>query len=202
MAEWSDDISSLMRAEADRCGLLAKLLDPLSAGLDEHALPEWAGAGAEAYAAVRKKQRDQTDAVAEAHRVASAALYRYADAAQALKNRLLGGEDEPTLLSERGQHADEAARALDHASDLLDDLRSTLDPVPAPRAAPLERPSAAAQRPPALNLPTETRRPDWGQAQFPVPGGTNPHLQALSDAVLRYFQANGGTISARLEPDR
>ncbi|MFD2472544.1 hypothetical protein [Amycolatopsis silviterrae] len=200
MAEWSDDISSLMRAEADRCGRLAEVLDPVALGLAEHALPEWAGAGAEAYEAVRKKQRDQTEAAAEAHRIAAAALYRYADAAQALKKRLLSGEDEPALLSERGQHADEAVWALDQASNLLDDLRSTLDTEPP--AAPLERPAAAPERPPALNLPTETRRPDWGQAQFPAPGGPNPHLQALSDAVLRYFQANGGRISARLEPDR
>ncbi|MET9260983.1 hypothetical protein [Amycolatopsis sp. NPDC004079] len=201
MAEWSDDISSLMRAEADRCGCLARLLDPIAAGLNEHDLPEWTGAGAEAYAAVRKRQRDQADAASEAHRVAAAALYRYAEAAQSLKKRLLDGEDEPTLLSERGRHADEAAQALDRATERLDELQSTLDELPKQRAVTVERPSAA-ERPPVLNLPTETRQPEWDRAQFPVPGAPNPHLQALSDAVLRHFQANIGTISARLEPDR
>lgn len=200
MAEWSDDISSLMRAEADRCGLLAKLLDPIATGLEEHALPEWTGPGAEAYAAVREKQRDQADVAAEAHRVAAAALYRYADAAQSLKKRLLDGEDEPTLLSERGRYADEAAQALDRATERLDELRPVLDALPEQRAVTVERPSVA-KRPAVLNLPTQTRQPEWDRAQFPVPGGSNPHLQALSDAVLRHFQASIGTISARLEPD-
>ncbi|WP_409182699.1 hypothetical protein F9C11_40995 [Amycolatopsis sp. VS8301801F10] len=201
MAEWSDDISSLMRAEADRCGWLARLLDPLAAGLEEHALPEWTGTGAEAYATVREKQRAQAETAAEAHRVAAAALYRYADAAQSLKNRLLDGEDEPTLLSERGRCADEAAQALDLATERLDELQPTLDALPQQRAVTVERPSAA-ERPVVLNLPTQTRQPEWDRAQFPVPGGQNPHLQALSDAVLRHFQASIGTISARLEPDR
>ncbi|MGW7532724.1 hypothetical protein [Amycolatopsis sp. NPDC054798] len=201
MADWSEDISSLMRAEADRCSWLARLLDAIAAGLEEHALPEWIGAGAEAYAAVRKKQRDQAEAAAEAHRVAAAALYRYADAAQSLKKRLLDGEDEPLLLSERGRCADDAAQALDRATERLEELQPTLDALPAQRAVTVERPSVA-ERPPSLNLPTQTRQPEWDRAQFPVPGAPNPHLQALSDAVLRHFQTSIGTISARLEPDR
>lgn len=205
---WSD-IFGLMRAEAERCRRVVVLLEPVEAELTARTHARWwSGGGAEAYDAVREKQLDQIRRTAEAHRAATHALHRYADAAEDLSRRFPEDTSGPSLaemLTERGHQAADAARVLDEASAALEEMKATLGDLPALAPVALSSPDANLRLPetPALVLPTETStRPSaWSVAQFPVPGGTNADLQALSDAVLRHFQALGGTIGARLAPE-
>lgn len=204
-ASWSD-IVRLMRTEAERCNRLAELFDPIEARLEEQKLPTWSGAAQDAYSGVRGKQRDQARRAADAHRRAALALHRYADAVVDLTARHpdgAAGSELAALLAERGHHADDAVRTLDVATASLEELEVTLPELPAQPVPVIERP-ASTPEPPAtirLSLPTSTapRLSTWDEVQHPAPGGANPDLQALSDAVLRHFQTAGG-ITARLEP--